>query len=515
SQQRPGHLGPEPRSRPACAQGESPSAAPRGDGEKQQQRQEIAAWRKRWWDEGAGAEGGEGDPPSPIRGSAGGSVQLSPARCPQPSPLEGSRDGGEGYLGLVLKPRRLGSQPSQREPPRSVSPGSVSSPAGPCPHGTSRIPPLAGALRQPFSEGSAGMLGQPQPLLSSQGRIGGAGGCFLSSCFLPSDKLLCYHPEPRLDSLSLPADARTDEDNSKQEGPVGAKLHGMSHCPKQGDDACGVGQQQGAPPGQRPNDLTQLTSIPAEKPYKCHECNKSYSLSSNLSRHRRSHTGERSHKCAQCGKSFHFSSQLVQHQISHTGERPYKCPDCGKSFGVSSNLLQHQRIHWAEQPYSCANCGKSFGHSSLLAQHQRIHMDERPYKCGECGKAFGVSSALIRHQRIHTGERPYKCPVCGKSFNLSSNLFTHRRIHWDEKPYKCPECGRSFSQSSSLSRHQISHTGERPYKCPECGKCFNQSSLLIRHQRIHTGERPYRCSQCWRSFLRNSQLKRHQSVHTR
>ncbi|XP_062942596.1 zinc finger protein 22 isoform X2 [Cynocephalus volans] len=152
------------------------------------------------------------------------------------------------------------------------------------------------------------------------------------------------------------------------------------------------------------------------------------------------------------GMTVRFDSGLSRLRRS-LDEKPYKCIECEKSFSQSSTLFQHQKIHTGKKSHKCADCGKSFFQSSNLIQHRRIHTGEKPYKCDECGERFKQSSNLIQHQRIHTGEKPYQCDECGRCFSQSSHLIQHQRTHTGEKPYQCSECGKCFSQSSHLRQH--------------------------------------------------------------
>ncbi|XP_050798861.1 zinc finger protein 850-like [Gopherus flavomarginatus] len=251
-----------------------------------------------------------------------------------------------------------------------------------------------------------------------------------------------------------------------------------------------------------------------ERPYACTQCAKTFGRKEHYTQHQRTHTEERPFICSQCGKSFRRYFNLTVHQRTHTGERPYPCTQCGRRFSRKEHFLLHQRIHTGERPYQCSQCNKSFIHQSRLNYHARIHSGERPYACAQCAKRFAEPSKLAVHYRVHTGEQPYSCLQCGKSFGLKKSLVVHQRSHAPERPYQCSECGVHFICQSYLVRHRLVHTGERPYKCTECGKSYSRKEHLQNHRRIHTGERPFQCTACGKSFIQKHHLLKHQRIHT-
>uniref|UniRef100_A0A8C0G9P9 Zinc finger protein 777 n=1 Tax=Chelonoidis abingdonii TaxID=106734 RepID=A0A8C0G9P9_CHEAB len=254
-----------------------------------------------------------------------------------------------------------------------------------------------------------------------------------------------------------------------------------------------------------------------EGPYECNECDLSFRIKQQFILHQRSHTRRgvgparrvenfrdqhslkpeqrtppagKPYKCTECESSFSHKSSLSKHQITHVGERPYTCSECRKSFRLQISLIMHQRIHTgkSEMSFICPQCGKNFSRPSHLLRHQRTHTGERPYKCTQCEKTFSEKSKLTNHYRIHTRERPHACTECGKGFIRKHHLLEHQRIHTGERPYHCTECGKNFTQKHHLLEHQRAHTGERPYPCTECTKCFRYKQSLKYHLRTHTGE---------------------------
>ncbi|XP_069509259.1 zinc finger protein 567-like isoform X2 [Ambystoma mexicanum] len=123
----------------------------------------------------------------------------------------------------------------------------------------------------------------------------------------------------------------------------------------------------------------------------------------------------------------------AEYQRTPTEALSYKCTECEKSFSIISELFQHEKTHTMEKPYQCSICGKSFNQKGVLGRHQIIHTGERPFHCTVCGKSFNQKEVLIRHQKIHTGERPYQCTICGRSFNQRGILLRHQTTHMPDR----------------------------------------------------------------------------------
>ena len=64
----------------------------------------------------------------------------------------------------------------------------------------------------------------------------------------------------------------------------------------------------------------------------------------------------------------------------------FVCNTCKKTFKTKSQMTVHKRIHSGETPYKCDDCNKGFTYKHVLKQHIFVHSGKNYFQCYVCGK---------------------------------------------------------------------------------------------------------------------------------
>ena len=83
-----------------------------------------------------------------------------------------------------------------------------------------------------------------------------------------------------------------------------------------------------------------------------------------------------------------------------TGVKPNTCDDCQKSFSDSSKLTKHKITH-SDKYFPCSQCPKSFPQEINLKTHTKTHSEEKHIHCGQCQKSFEGNCDRKKHMKIH------------------------------------------------------------------------------------------------------------------
>ncbi|RWS04279.1 transcriptional repressor CTCFL-like protein [Dinothrombium tinctorium] len=123
--------------------------------------------------------------------------------------------------------------------------------------------------------------------------------------------------------------------------------------------------------------------------------------------------------------------------------RPFKCNDCEASYTTNGELARHKRYkHGGGKPHKCDRCNYECVEMAKLQRHQRMHNGEKPFNCPSCDYSSYDKSKIRRHYVIHTREKPFACELCQARFTQSGSLKTHlaKVHHLNKVEFRCVFC---------------------------------------------------------------------------
>lgn len=156
------------------------------------------------------------------------------------------------------------------------------------------------------------------------------------------------------------------------------------------------------------------------KEIKCKLCQMNSSDINELEAHMREIHGR--FLCRQCLTTFSLSCNLRRHMKLHTGVRPHVCDACQSSFSRSTDLKIHMRKHsTGKDSFTCSLCVSVFSNSYLLSLHKvKVHgASEELVNCNQCEKQFSSGSQLKLHKKTHRDSSAGDARGC-----LDAQMFT-------------------------------------------------------------------------------------------
>ena len=125
--------------------------------------------------------------------------------------------------------------------------------------------------------------------------------------------------------------------------------------------------------GEVVSNMEKAVTVSAQNTgFQCVHCGKILSEEARRKHVKHVHDKIREHICEIFAKAFFPSSDLNKHRGSHTEEKNFPCQICGQSYTTKQYLIVHTRQHTGDE------CGKAFADKSALSNHQKQHLNNPP-----------------------------------------------------------------------------------------------------------------------------------------
>ncbi|XP_075977240.1 uncharacterized protein LOC142977308 [Anticarsia gemmatalis] len=163
-------------------------------------------------------------------------------------------------------------------------------------------------------------------------------------------------------------------------------------------------------------------------------------------------------RCEICQeKVFTKIDRYKAHLREHAKLTLYKCTFCDKSFSDSSNFSKHKKIHGTTY-FQCDICQRKFNSKKMITQHMEYHNKNRPLQCQYCDKVFHFESMLNKHiksSHVKEANNKFRCRFCRDYFKSLKEKWDHEwTVHNVRKVIvDCLVCGSRFRKYAELKRH--------------------------------------------------------------
>ncbi|XP_063391895.1 uncharacterized protein LOC134677383 isoform X2 [Cydia fagiglandana] len=168
-------------------------------------------------------------------------------------------------------------------------------------------------------------------------------------------------------------------------------------------------------------------------------------------------------KCQICGDLHKKPDNYKKHMRDHANLPIYKCGLCNKTFSDSSNFTKHKKIHNLKA-YICDICSKKFQAKVSLEKHIQMHMETDPITCDQCQRVFHDRSFYNRHYRQHHDKilTKFRCMLCREKFPSLREKWDHLwEVHKQRKEKAdCPICGVSYRKFIDVKKHAFQVHGK-------------------------------------------------------